>query len=153
KYAGYVSQADYHFMTSEKLGQLKIDKAVATRGDLAKRSAQPPDEAEVQEVLDLMTKKDPSDGVAKAIASHNHDVRKAGFLVLAKRPEVTAPTKVLTDLCASYAEGTSHVDTDILTYALVALAERKQLRANEWFDLYNRAPDPQLRLTWVWCCG
>ena len=42
---------------------------------------------------------------------------------------------------------------DALSYALIALAQRKALHGSDLFGYYSRVADPSLRLTFIWCLG
>lgn len=167
KYAGFLLSPGNHFMTSEKLGRLTVDKDVAaasgatavpvrdpiirTSADLQYRQ-QLLRERAVQTLLADINTAGVGGRLAAAIASEDAHLQKTALFILARRPELPAPTPALLTQFAP-TPNAAYPPAERANYALTALAVRHQLPAADWFAFYAAAPDPQLRLTWVWCLG
>lgn len=164
KYSGFLLSRGNHFQTSEKLGRLAFaavaavpsagavgkDPILRTGADLPARQAAVA-ERQAQALLDAVGSPGAATLAGAALGSGIPAGDQAALRILAKRPELPAPTAALLKRFAPTSDG-SYPPAASANYALVALAERQQLPAKDWFDFYNRAPDPQLRLCWVWCC-
>ena len=174
KQAMFLLQPAAHFMSPEKLGLLdfsqetvaattapstaSVTAAATPPQDLIDQlQASTPDNAErlAQQVLDSIADDRAADIAAAAVGSPQALIRKAGLLILAKRPQIAAPLQALKTIVEpdprpAYGELSS---PDLRSYALIALAQRQQLPAASLFGLYTRALPTDLRLTFIWCLG
>ncbi|HEY8666676.1 MAG TPA: HEAT repeat domain-containing protein [Tepidisphaeraceae bacterium] len=105
-----------------------------------------------QTALDLIDDPRAAEVAAAMIRVNDPAMCKAGAQILAVRPALKAPIDELIELATPTAKERAH-SREITGYAMMALAERQKLPAEKFFDLYGKNDDPQLRLTYLWCCG
>lgn len=156
KGALFLSTAGTHFMSPEKLSTLQFgEKPVKLKsGSRFTGLSRKVNTNDPQAVLDAIDSRQAAKIAAKAIASDVPAARKAGLLLLAKRPELPAPVPALLDIIKEPAVEGVLGTPDLRTYALIALAQRKQLPAGQVFDMYgNYTADPALRITALWALG
>ena len=139
-----------HFQSPAKLGVLSF----AGKPAKAPTKVAVPVESEAEQLLGSIATPDVA-RIAAALASREEAVRKAACEILAKRPELNVPMDALLQMVTLDAGSGSGQPgaPDLLTYALIALAERHQLPVARLFGTYARVGDPALRLTFIWCCG
>jgi len=139
-----------HFQSPAKLGQLSFDGKPAK----ALPKVVVPEVSEAEQLLDAIAAPDVA-RIETALASRDEAGRKAAVEILAKRPELNVPVDALLQMVTPDAKsGYGQLGApDLLTYALIALAERQQLPVAKLFGTYARVGDPALRLTFIWCCG
>ena len=157
-----------HFQSSEKLGVLTLESAVTPQPTVQRMGVRPPsipvmdalfkdkkikDTLKAQVLLDCVGMPYVGRFAAMAVASPAPILRKAGVEVFALRSEISAPVPALQAMLAPAPGPEPLPDADLRTYALMALAERKQCPLAKYFDLYATASDNALRLTVVWCAG
>lgn len=173
KFAGFLLSPAAHFMSPRELGVLKVeaksvDLTPATIEEARKDNLSPDEliekikaaneqtaESLAQSVLDNIAGERAADIAAVALTSKERALRKAGLVILAKRPLLPAPIEALQTALEPKFGGYGDLGeaVDLVNYGMVALAERGKLPAKHWFGSYSRVTDPQVRLTFVWCMG
>lgn len=170
KFARFLLSPAPHFSSPQALGELKFDgKPVVFSPAMEKGEGKLPAdkliesiksatdetaESVAQDILDSIADDRAAEIAGAALAAKPRFVRRAGLIVFAKRPELSAPVELLQTLTEpslkAYGESGN---AELVSYGLVALAERKKLPAKRWFGFYSRVSDPRIRLTFVWCLG
>ena len=128
----------------------------------------PPDEL-AQDILDNINDPEIGEIVEVASRSTHPSILRAAGLVYARQRAFSIPADGFPDLVPTTAgespiasnksiasDSTNHYsdpDDSYYAYALLALAERHQLKADRIFTDYQVLSDPALRLTFWWCLG
>lgn len=153
----FVMQPAQHFMSSAKLGLLKIDEQVTPVHNEPRMYKLTADYAEAQKILDRWSAPVNLGGVAPnwsaLLDPANPLTRKAVAFVLERNPMMDDPAKLIAILDEKPVEGIEQITQEARPYAMIALAERKQLPAQKTFDLFAKSDDLILAQTAIWCLG
>jgi hypothetical protein len=170
KYWAYLLTPAPHFQSPEALSTLSIEAQPVAMGKASDASAKKIAADELiamlktatvqnadtlaQQVFDRIGDERAGEIAAAALACQPKALKKAGLYFYAKRPALAAPVEVLQAMLEpKVGDGDEFGDPELISYAMVALAERGKLPAKRWFGFYTRLADPQVRLTFVWCLG
>ena len=162
----FLLQPDAHFKTAEKLGLLHLPSVAVTPGEAAPpapmltdrqliealRNPALPDGELAQQVLDSIDGKRAARIAAAAVAQAGPLTRKAGCLLLAKRPELPVDPKLLQAILADPNWDKAPLP-ETVSYAMVALALRHQMQPAAIYANFANAADIPTRLTFLWCLG
>ncbi len=171
KYIGYLLNSGNHFTTSEFMTEL-VPATEITKSTISKKVFSPviltakqvlkaiTDAKETTAVevagniIDSIDSPDAAQIATAALNSPYRKIRKAGLLILAKRPELTAPVDTITaGLRTPVADGYIF-DPDLIIYSLVSLAERHKLPINDDFNArFGESFSVTVRLSYTWCLG
>jgi hypothetical protein len=167
KYIVYLLNGANHFQTNQGLSQLEVTPdmvrpgkriavpVVTAAGALnAIRTATPATAVQAADGVLALIGAPAADAAAvatAAVASPHPPLRKAGLLLFAKRPELTAPVvEIARGLTQAQPDG-YYLDPALASYALIALARRHQLPACEAW--YGPAANVAVKQTYLWCLG
>lgn len=170
KFARFLLSPAAHFASPAALGALKIEPQPVTLTpaaeadtkklrpeeviDQVKTATDENAEKTAQLILDNISDDHAAEITAAALTAKPRLVHKAGLLVLAKRPQLAAPIEALQAALEPNARAYGEFgNAELVSYGLVALAERHKLPAKQWFGFYSRVADPRIRLTFLWCLG
>ncbi len=151
KHALFAFRPWAHFLSPEKLGELTFASEPIALGEAPAPVAETP----AQRLLDNLADLKSAGLVNEALGAKDREVRKAALMALAKLPTLPVSIDTVRTLIRPPADRSYGriADPDLLTYALVILAQRKQLPVKDYFGYYLRVIDPGIRLTYLWCAG
>ncbi len=143
-----------HFNSAAQLSTLQFDPALTTS---TPRKARPdhtlPGYEAAQKLLDHFD----APGIerqANAALKHADLARKAALFILSKREELPADTQAIAAILrAPEDKSRGGFTLDARVYALMALAERRQLPAAEALTRYGASDDLVLQQTALWAIG
>jgi len=143
-----------HFNSAAQLSTLQFDPALTTS---TPRKARPdhtlPGYEAAQKLLDHFDAPG-SERQANAALKHADLARKAALFILSKREELPADTQAIAAILrAPEDKSRGGFTLDARVYALMALAERRQLPAAEALTRYGASDDLVLQQTALWAIG